>query len=181
MGIADLVVTERRGVRSAESRIERQPVICLVASRGGHLQQLLRLRPVFGKYRHFLLSTTEKSDRAIDHDIERLFTVADINEGRAIKNPLRFAVSIVQTFTVLARERPSVILSTGAGVAVPAFLVARVLGIPSIYLESYARIRELSLAGRVCYRLATCFLVQHEQLIEGRPRARYAGSIYEHI
>lgn len=159
----------------------RTQVICLVASRGGHLQQLLRLSPVFAKYQHFLLSTAEKSDRAVDHGIERCFNIVDINEGRAIKNPLRLILGLFQTFAILARERPSLVLSTGAGVAVPAFVVARILRIPSIYVESYARIRELSVAGKVCYRLASCFLVQHERLSRGRPRARFVGSIYEHI
>ena len=62
-------------------------------------------------------------------------------------------------------------ISTGAGIAVPGFLAAKLLGIRTVYIESYARVESLSLAGKICYHLADRFLVQHACLAT-RPAAR---------
>ena len=147
-------------------------VICLIASQGGHLQQLIRFAPVYTKYDHFLISTVEPEDESPWHGIARQYRIRDINEGRWLRNPVRFIMAFIQTMIFLLKLKPDLIVSTGAGIAVPAFILAKLLGIPSIFIESYARIKGLSKAGRVCYRFASRFLVQHESL-----QQHYSSSI----
>lgn len=78
---------------------------------------------------------------------------------------------------LLRRARPDAILSTGAGLAVPFFLVGKLLGIRSVYVESVTRTETISLSGRLVYRLASRFFVQWPQAAEGRSRAEYAGAV----
>jgi UDP-N-acetylglucosamine:LPS N-acetylglucosamine transferase len=78
---------------------------------------------------------------------------------------------------VLASEKPRVVVSTGAGVCVPFFLLARLKGIKTIYIESLARINELSLTGRMVYPFADEFIVQWPGLAEKLPKARFEGQL----
>jgi hypothetical protein len=70
-----------------------------------------------------------------------------------------------------------VILSTGAALAVPFFLVGRLHGCRLVYVESLTRTRGLSLSGRMVYPLAHTFFVQWPGVAEGRAKARYVGNL----
>ena len=152
--------------------------ICLVASQGGHLQQMIRLSPVFDSKDHFLITTETVLEKTVNHGIAQVYVIPDINEGRGVRNPFLFFKALRKTFNIFRVEMPSLIISTGSGVAVPAFIIARLMGIPSIYVESYARIRNISMAGKVCYRLTKHFYVQHEGLCKHYRRAKYYGSVF---
>jgi UDP-N-acetylglucosamine:LPS N-acetylglucosamine transferase len=71
--------------------------------------------------------------------------------------------------------RPDVILSTGAGLAVPFFVVGRLRGVRLVYVESLTRTEALSLSGRLVAPLADELFVQWPQAARGS--ARYVGSI----
>jgi beta-1,4-N-acetylglucosaminyltransferase len=71
---------------------------------------------------------------------------------------------------------PDVILSTGAGLAVPFFLVGKLLRRKLVYVESLTRIESVSLSGRLVYPLADEFFVQWPQAA-GKRRMRYEGNI----
>jgi UDP-N-acetylglucosamine:LPS N-acetylglucosamine transferase len=70
------------------------------------------------------------------------------------------------------------VITTGAGVAVPFVYAARVLGKRAIYVESLARINELSLSGRMVYPVATEFFVQWPELADRYRRGRHVGAIF---
>ena len=84
---------------------------------------------------------------------------------------LRLAWRTVRT------TRPDVILSTGAGLAVPFFVVGRLRGCRCVYVESLTRIDSLSLSGRMVYPLAHAFFVQWPGAARARRKAVHAGSL----
>jgi UDP-N-acetylglucosamine:LPS N-acetylglucosamine transferase len=65
--------------------------------------------------------------------------------------------------TELRRSRPDLVISTGAGVAVPFFLVAKLMHIPTVYIEVYDRIETPTLTARLCRPLTSLFCVQWEE------------------
>jgi hypothetical protein len=73
---------------------------------------------------------------------------------------------------VLRRRRPDVVLSTGAAVAFPFFVLARLLRIPTVYIEVYDRMDTPTLTGRLCRPFSSLFLVQWEE-----QRALYPGAV----
>ena len=79
--------------------------------------------------------------------------------------------------SILETERPDMVISTGAGIAVPLLLRARSMGIPTLYLESIARSENLSLSGRLLYGRVDRFLVQWPELAERFEKAEYLGRI----
>jgi hypothetical protein len=62
------------------------------------------------------------------------------------------------------RERPDVVLSTGAAPGFFALLFGRLLGARTIWLDSIANIEELSMSGRMARRHADLWLTQWPHL-----------------
>jgi UDP-N-acetylglucosamine:LPS N-acetylglucosamine transferase len=77
---------------------------------------------------------------------------------------LKFVIQIFQALSIILRERPKIILSTGAGVAVPFFIIGWVLGIKLIFVESQSRVSSLSLSGRIVLPFSTRFYVRYKEM-----------------
>ena len=145
--------------------------ILLVCSPGGHLIQLLSLEPAWRDFARTWV-TLKGADSA------HLLAGEDVVLGRgptnrSIVNLLR---NVVVAWRTIRARRPDVILSTGAGLAVPFFVVGRLLGCRCVYVESLTRIESISLSGWLVYPIADAFFVQWPQTPRRR-RMRYAGSV----
>ena len=79
---------------------------------------------------------------------------------------------------VLLKERPTCIISSGAGIAIPFLYLGRLLRARTIYLESFARWKKLSLTGRVVYPVVHDFLVQSSEIDGGLRKAVYRGKVF---
>ncbi len=145
--------------------------ILLVASPGGHLLQMLALELAWdGLARRWV--TLERPDAVhllADEDVVFAHGPTTRNIPNLLRN-LRLAWRTISEF------QPDVILSTGAALAVPYFLVGRLRRRRLVYVESLTRVNELALSGRLVYPLADAFFVQWRQA-ERRRRAVYAGSV----
>lgn len=147
----------------------REPIICIVSSGGGHLTEVRLLKPAYEKYRHFYV---------LNYPI----ILPDDMEGRThwIRHSERdwlFVANVLEAWRILRCERPAVILSTGAGPIVPFALVAKLLRISTIYVETVGRVREPSVTGRVMHRLADRFFYQWPSLAPHFPRGIHGGSL----
>jgi beta-1,4-N-acetylglucosaminyltransferase len=145
--------------------------ILLVASPGGHLLQMLALEPAWGGLRRTWVTLTrpDATDLLAAEDV----VFAHGPTERNIPNLLR---NLWLAWRTVRRCRPDVILSTGAALAVPFFIVGRLYGSRLVYVESLTRVNELALSGRLVYPLTDTFFVQWQ--MGARPRrAIYAGSI----
>lgn len=144
----------------------------LVCSPGGHLQQMLALEPAWrGMERSWVTLAGADSEYLL---ADERVTIAHGPTNRSLG---RLLLNIGLAWRVLRRERPDAILSTGAGLAVPFFLLGKLLGARLVYVESVTRIETISLSGRLVYRLADSFFVQWPQAAERLSRAEYAGGV----
>jgi UDP-N-acetylglucosamine:LPS N-acetylglucosamine transferase len=129
--------------------------VMFVASNGGHLAQLLALQTWWsGRERSWVCF--DKPDARSQLEAERTVW-AHWPTTRNLPNLLRNFVLAVRT---MRTERPEVVVSTGAAVALPFFVIARLMGIPTIYIEVYDRLDSRTLSGRLCKPFSTHFLVQ---------------------
>jgi UDP-N-acetylglucosamine:LPS N-acetylglucosamine transferase len=141
--------------------------VLLVGSSGGHLAQLLALRPWWeGRDRAWVTFPTPDAKSQLPG--ERV-TWAYHPTTRNVPNLVR---NLGLAFRLLRKEKPSVVLSTGAGVAVPFFVLGWLRGIPTVYLEVYDRIDSPTLTGKLCRPFTRLFLVQWEE-----QRKFYPGSV----
>ncbi len=84
-------------------------------------------------------------------------------------------VNLWEAWHILRREKVTLLLSTGAGPAVPFALIGKLLRIPFIFIENCGQIAEASLTGRIMYYLADRFFYQWEALGERFPKGVYGG------
>ena len=76
------------------------------------------------------------------------------------------------------REKPKVVVTTGALISFPFCLYGKLIGAKVVYIETFARVNDRSLTGRLVYPIADLFLVQWESLLEFYPKAKYVGGIF---
>jgi UDP-N-acetylglucosamine:LPS N-acetylglucosamine transferase len=90
----------------------------------------------------------------------------------------KFFVNLAEAYSILRKERPGAILSTGAGPAVPFALVGRFLfGCRIVFVETITRVNRPSLTGRIMYWIAHDFFYQWEPLRRFFPRGVFGGRI----
>ena len=146
--------------------------LCLVASSGGHLMQLVSLRAAWEAHERFWVTFLKEDARTLLEGERVMWAHHPTN--RNLKN---LAKNLWLAWCVLRRERPDAIISTGAGVAVPFLWVGRLLGVRTIYIESLSRIERLSLSGKLVYPIVHRFFVQWPELVACYPRAVYGGQV----
>lgn len=147
--------------------------LCLVGSSGGHLTHLSLLRKTFENYDRFWV-TFDKSDANTllkDERVYHCFFPTNRNFINLIKNTF-LAIKI------LLRERPDVIVSSGAAVAIPFFYVGKLFGAKTIYIEVFDRIDKPTVTGKVVYPVTDEFIVQWEELKKIYPKAKNFGGIF---
>jgi beta-1,4-N-acetylglucosaminyltransferase len=144
----------------------------LVCSPGGHLRELLWLEPAYRD-----LDVTWVTLASVD--VEHLLGGRDVflAHGPTNRSLGKLVRNLPCAWSLVRRRDPDVILATGAGLAVPFFLVGRLLKRRLVYVESLARAETLSLTGHLVYPLADGFYVQWPQLARRYRKARYAGSV----
>ncbi|MBT0960606.1 hypothetical protein [Denitromonas iodatirespirans] len=100
------------------------------------------------------------------------------NSGR-VHTALRFARNLWQSFRVFRRTRPDYVVCVGSSICVPGFLVARLMRLRTVYIESITRTDELSVTGRLIERfhLASRFYVQWPEQVAGRRGRHYRGEV----
>lgn len=150
----------------------RRPVM-IVCSSGGHLLQMLELRAAWEPYERVWV-TFDKSDARSLLASERVVHA----HGPTNRNLPNFLRNVRLAARLLRAERPSAILTTGAGVAVPFAWIGRALRIPTIYVESVTRIDDLSLSARLIAPVAARLYAQWPELAErSRRDIHFAGNL----
>jgi hypothetical protein len=145
--------------------------ILLVASPGGHLLQMLSLEDAWGDLdrRWVTLSAADSRHLLAAEDV--VFA-----NGPTARNIPNFFRNLGLAWRTISRYQPDVILSTGAALAVPFFVIGRLRRVRLVYVESFTRVQRLALSGRLVYPLTDAFFVQWRST-DTRRRTTYAGSV----
>lgn len=149
--------------------------ICFVASSGGHWEELMCLKELAREHDCFYV--TEAGGQAQDSGLEKLYCLPQINRREALFL-IRFLRLLLSAVKILKTEKPDCIITTGALVAFPFCLLGKCFRKKIIYIESFARVHDRSLTGRLVYPFADLFLVQWESMLEVYPGAKYVGGIF---
>ena len=104
-----------------------------------------------------------------------------MNSGVRWGPPNRHPANVVRNlglaWRTVRRHRPQVVMTTGAGTAVPFALIGRLFGARVVYVESITRSTSPSLSCRMLAPFADRVYVQSQQLADVMPKARYAGGV----
>ncbi|MCT1801279.1 UDP-N-acetylglucosamine--LPS N-acetylglucosamine transferase [Kocuria sp. WRN011] len=146
--------------------------ILLVASAGGHLAQLQNLQKLWEDHERSWVTFDLPEVRAGLHgeDLHWAHFPTTRNIPNAIRN-LGVARKLIREL------KPDVVMSTGAAVAVPFFLVARRRRIRTVFIECFDRITMPTMSGRMCYPLSDVFAVQWDEQKRHFPDAVNIGAL----
>lgn len=156
---------------------EKKKKVLFISSLGGHLTQLLQLKPLFDKYDYHII--TEKS--IITEELSKEYPMSFLVYGARnypVRYLFKFSVNVLKSLYFFFKVRPDVIVTTGAHTSVPMCYIAKLFGKKVIFIESFAKTNTPTLSGRMVYPIADLFIVQWEAMKKHYPKAVYGGSIY---
>ena len=144
--------------------------ISIVSSCGGHLTEVRCLKPAYERYEHFYVL----NDRALLPDDMKDKTYFISHSERDWK----FLTNLWEAFRILRKERPHIILSAGAGPAVPFAIIGRLFfNVYVIYIETITSINSPSLTGTIMRWLSNSCFYQWESLKPFFPKGEYGGLV----
>jgi len=136
--------------------------ILAVASGGGHWVQLLRMAPAFNDHTVVFVSTQES--HRVQVQPSRFYIVKDGNRWQKVRL-LRMAAKLL---FIMVRERPDIVVSTGAAPGYFGLRFGKMMGARTIWVDSIANAERLSLSGQHAGRFADLWLTQWAHLAKPR-------------
>jgi len=149
--------------------------ICLISSSGGHLEQLLMLKPLLEKNSGFIV--TEKTNYDYGFSNYNWYFLKQVNRHEK-KFLIFMLVNFFKSMRIFIKEKPDIIISTGALSVIPMCLIGKIFKKKIIFIESFAKVNSPTLTGKFIYRFADQFYVQWESMKEIYPNAIFKGGIY---
>lgn len=145
----------------------------MVGSSGGHLTHLYLLQPFWENKERFWVSFPKEDAKSIlaNETMYPCYYPTNRNLKNLIKNTWL-------AFKILKKEKPDLIISSGAAVAVPFFYLGKLFGAKTIYIEVFDRIDSPTLTGRLVYPVTDIFIVQWEEMKKVYPKAINLGGIF---
>lgn len=147
--------------------------VCLVGSSGGHLTHLYMLRPFWQEQERFWVTFDKQDARSLLEG--ETFYPCYYPTNRNLKNLIK---NTFLALKILRREKPDLIVSSGAAVAVPFFYLGKLFGAKTVYIEVFDRIDKSTLTGKLVYPVTDKFIVQWEEMQQVYPKAVNLGSIF---
>ena len=155
------------------NRINRKFRICLVGSSGGHLTHLYMLKPFWKDKERFWVTFDKEDARSLLHG-EKMYPCY-YPSNRSIK---ALIINTVKAIKIILKERPGLIISSGAAPAIPFFYIGKFFGAKTIYIEVFDRIDKPTITGRLVYPVTDKFIVEWEEMKQVYPKAINLGSIF---
>ena len=153
--------------------------VMLISSTGGHLTELLQLKPLFEKCEYTIVTEKTKSNQnLIDQYPDHVYYLAYGTKQHLFKYLFIFAYNIIVSFFIFLKVKPDAIVTTGTHTAVPMCYIAHFLKKKVVFIETFANSKTPTQAGRLVYPIADLFVVQWESMLEHYPNAVYGGWIF---
>lgn len=148
--------------------------VLLVCSSGGHFKALQQLMPFWCQHDHRWVTFDTPTTAAYCQEAGESMVWAHSPTNRNLPNLLRNLVLAVQ---VLRQYQPDMILTTGAGVAVPFLVLGKLFGCETIFVESVTRVTSLSLSAKLARPFLSVLYVHWQQLLKLYPQAELITSL----
>jgi UDP-N-acetylglucosamine--N-acetylmuramyl-(pentapeptide) pyrophosphoryl-undecaprenol N-acetylglucosamine transferase len=154
---------------------KRQLRICLAASGGGHIRQLLDLAPAWSKYDYFFVSEDTALSRSLtgNHSVFFLshFALGQVRRDGLIRTISSGLGNLLGSIRLVLKHRPDVVISTGAGTVFFVAIFAKILGAKFFLIETFARFDRPSSFTRAAAWFADDIVVQSATLGKQFPSA----------
>jgi len=146
--------------------------ICLAASAGGHISQLLKLTECWNGYETFCVTTTDVVRNKLNK-LGEVYVVGECNR----QHPLRVIAVFLRCLCIVFKERPDVVISTGAAAGCMLCFLGKMFGAKVVWIDSITNVERISLSGRMVRYVADLFLVQWPELTSRYKKVEFVGTL----
>ena len=148
--------------------------ICIPTSSGGHLTHMMMIEEFWKKYDRFWVTFNKEDAKSCLKDERKYWCYFPTN-----RNFLNLFKNSILAIKILLKEKPDLIISSGAAIAIPFFFFGKIFfRCKCVYIEVFDRIDKKTLAGKFCYKFADLFLIQWPELKKVYPKGKFIGSIF---
>ena len=153
--------------------------VLFISSTGGHLDELMQLKPMFEKYDYHIVTEKTKSNLNLKNKFpNKVSFLVYGTKDHMITYPFKLLFNCFKSLFIFIKIRPKFIVSTGAHTAGPMCCLGKIFGSKIIYIETFANSKTKSATGSIVYKFADLFIVQWEDMLELYPKGVYGGWIY---
>lgn len=153
--------------------------VLFIASTGGHLDELMQLKPMFEDYNYHIITEKTKSNLSLqDKYPGRVNYLVYGTKDKLLAYPFKLIYNCFKSVFLYFKIRPKYIITTGTHTAVPICYLGKIFGSKIIFIETFANRNTKTLSGRLVYPIANLFIVQWQDMLKLYPKAIYGGWIY---
>lgn len=153
--------------------------ILFIASTGGHLNELMQLKPLFQKYDYHIITEKDKANENLKNFYQdKLDFLPYGTRAKLFSYIFQYLFLCLKTVYLYIKIRPKIIITTGTHTAGPMCYLGKIFGSKIVFIETFANINKKTATGRLIYPIADLFIVQWEEMLKIYPKAVYGGSIY---
>ena len=153
--------------------------VLFISSTGGHLEELMQLKPMFEKYDYHIVTEKTKSNLNLKNKFpKKVSFLVYGTKDYMLTYPFKLLFNCFKSLFIYIKIRPKYIISTGAHTAGPMCCLGKIFGSKIIYIETFANSKTKSATGSIVYKFADLFIVQWEDMLELYPKGVYGGWIY---
>jgi UDP-N-acetylglucosamine:LPS N-acetylglucosamine transferase len=144
--------------------------VILVCSTGGHFLAMQRLYPFWRNHQRIWVTFYSENTKTT-LDAETVYWAWNPTN----RNLINLVRNVFLAWQILSQETPNLVISTGAGVAVPFLILAKLLGSQTVFIESITRVKQLSLSAKLALPFLDTLYVHWPQLQARHPKAEIIG------
>lgn len=153
--------------------------VIFISSTGGHLNELLQLRPMFDTYDYHLITEKTKSNLYLKEEFKgKVDYLVYGTKHHILSYPFKLFYNCILSFIYYLKYSPDYIITTGTHTAGPMCCIGKILGSKVIYIETFANMVTKTSTGKLIYPISDKFIVQWDSMKELYPKADVGGWIF---
>ncbi|MDO5556536.1 MAG: PssD/Cps14F family polysaccharide biosynthesis glycosyltransferase [Clostridia bacterium] len=153
--------------------------VLFISSTGGHLNELMQLKPIFNKYDYYIITEKDKSTISLKNEYKNRISYLLYGTRKNIFTYIfKYVFNCFKSLFLYIKIHPKYIVTTGTHTAVPICYIGKLFGSKIIFIETFANKNTKTLSGKIIYPISNLFIVQWEEMLKLYPKAILGGSIY---
>lgn len=163
--------------KNVQTGIKRN--VLFIASTGGHLNELMQIKPLFKKFDYHIVTEKTKVDDSFKEKYgDKISFLIYGTKKYPVSYIFKFLANCFISLYYFFKYQPEVVVTTGTHTAVPMCYIAKIFGSKVIFIETFANRTTGTVAGKLVYPIADTFVVQWEEMHKVYPKSVCWGWIY---
>lgn len=153
--------------------------VIFISSTGGHLTELLQMKPLFDEVQSVVITEKTKSNALLHRELNcPVYYLVYGTKQHLFAYVFKFAWNWMKSLWLYVLVKPDVVITTGTHTAVPMCFIAHFFKKKVIWIETFANSQSATKAGKMIYPIADTFIVQWETMLQHYPKAIVGGWIF---